>query len=153
MQPQSRSDPTASGSGPHRLESDGPGCASPRVLIVEDDADVRKMLEVALDSFGFTVRAAESSFRAQDIVRGDRFDVVLIDLQLPIKDGAETWAMIKAIDPNVRCCFISGSATNCTVEDLMRLGADGFLNKPFPLAALKQMILDSHSKRRLAQTG
>jgi len=118
----------------------------PVILVVEDDADVRKMLEIALLSFDFLVHPAATCTEAQETLRREKCDVILMDIQMSGTDGLETWTILKSIDPAVRCCFISGYAGKYTYEDMVGAGADGFLQKPFQLEELCKLILDSIGK-------
>lgn len=131
------------------LDQNGAKARPPTILVVEDDTDVRKLLEIALLGFDFVVKSAATCKEAEEILRREKCDVVLMDIQMPVMDGLETWAILKTIDPTVRCCFISGYAGKYTYEDMMGAGADGFLQKPFHLEELRKLILDSIGKGRV----
>lgn len=119
---------------------------APVILVVEDDAAVRQLLEMAVRSFNFTVRSAATGKEALEIYRHEKIDMVLIDVQMPATDGPETLARLKEIDLGVVCCFMSGYTGKYTPAELASLGAVGFLQKPFHLEDLRALILESLAK-------
>jgi len=111
-----------------------------RVMVVDNDAGVRKMLDVALRALNLNVSLAENAKEAFEIYRTQKVDFVLLDVQMPEMDGRQTLAKLKTIDPGVVCCLMSGSETIAS-DEISRLGAVGFLQKPFLLEFVRQMIL------------
>ena len=112
------------------------------ILVVDDNEGIRRMLQSALRALNFEVRAAGSGDEALDLFRRHTIDLVLLDVQMPVMDGPETLARLRQIDPQVRCCFMSGNSGAYTVEELLRRGATHVIQKPFRLADLRQAILD-----------
>jgi CheY-like chemotaxis protein len=115
----------------------------PEVLVVEDEGGVVRLLELALRQYGLAVRPAGDGREAVRLFREHRGDIalVLLDVQLPGLDGPATLALLKEIDPTVRCCFMSGHTGKYTTEDLLALGAAGVLEKPFPPMAEVTRVL------------
>lgn len=120
-----------------RVRRSGLGC---EVLLVDDEPGVRVMLNFALRFHAFTVRAASSGEEGLELYRAykDTVRVLLLDVQMPGLDGAQTLAAIREIDPGVRCVFMSGHTGRYSADDLLALGAARVLQKPF--ASLDQMI-------------
>jgi DNA-binding NtrC family response regulator len=110
-----------------------------RILVVDNDAGVRHMLELAIPTFGFSVLLAASGAEAVEIYQSETVDFVLLDIQMPGMDGMQTLAALKIIDPGVMVCFMSSSSIP-TSDDLARLGAVGFIQKPFHLDDLRRII-------------
>ena len=106
------------------------------ILVVDNNLEVLKIIDVAIRSFGFNVRMANGGAEALEIYRSEKIDCVLLDVQMPDMDGPKTLAALKKIDSNVLCWFMSSSA-----EAVGLPGAAGFLQKPFSLDRL-QKILD-----------
>src|SRR5262245_11971981 len=79
------------------------------VLVVDDEALIRSMLNTGLAQYGFEVRLAASGREAIEIYSRDfsEIDLVLLDVRMPGLDGPQTLARLEAINPNVRCCFMS----------------------------------------------
>jgi CheY-like chemotaxis protein len=120
-----------------RVRRGGLGC---EVLLVEDEPAVLRMLDFALRSHAFTVRRAARGEAAVEVYQRHRetIAVVLLDVQMPEMDGPQTLAALRAVDPEVRCVFMSGHTGRYTDEELRALGVAHVLQKPF--SSLDQVI-------------
>lgn len=102
------------------------------VVLVDDAADVRMLLQVLLELEGFTVTAAADGPAGLAAVRAARPDVVLLDVQLPGMDGTEVLRHLRD-DPataGLPVVLLTGAPAQDT-EELLGLGATGVLRKPF----------------------
>ena len=68
------------------------------------------------------------------------FDLVALDMIMPEMSGKETYERLKEIDPDVKVLLVSGYSLNKQVEELMDLGCNGFIQKPFDILQLSQKI-------------
>jgi CheY-like chemotaxis protein len=103
--------------------------ARPGVLVVDDDELLRVALGSALRRAGFTTHLAASGPEALDLYRRQGgIGAVLLDVSMPEMTGPQTLAALRAVNPAVRCCLMSGYDT----QDVRGLG-DDFLLKPFLL--------------------
>jgi CheY-like chemotaxis protein len=120
-----------------RVRRDGLGC---EVLLVDDEPAVLGLLDFALRYHAFTVRRAGSGEEAVRTFRSHHATLaaVLLDVQMPGMDGTQTLAALRAVDPHVRCVFMSGNTGRHSAADLRALGAAEVLEKPF--ASLDQVI-------------
>jgi CheY-like chemotaxis protein len=111
----------------------GPTPPGPCVMVVDDDPGVLGMLDESLRREGFSVRLAATGPEAIRIYRRFRrnIDVVLMDVNMPALDGPATLRALRAIEPDVRCCFMSGNLGEYREADLIRLGATNVIGKPF----------------------
>jgi CheY-like chemotaxis protein len=114
----------------------------PGVLIVDDDEGVREVLAVVLADEGYPVWLAGSSREAIELYRQHRAEIglVLLDVWLLDPDGVRTFAALLQIDPQVRCCFMTGGGSPYGDADLRDLGAVEVLQKPFRLATLREVV-------------
>lgn len=112
------------------------------VLVVDDDDLVRQMLQVNLQRQGFAVWLAANGTEAIDLYRRVRDDVVvvLLDVRMPGPDGLQTLQVLRGLDPDVRCCLMSGYADEFRLDDLLKTGARHFIPKPFRLPELTRVI-------------
>ena len=96
----------------------------PVVLVIDDEARVRTLLNVALRQHGFAVKLAASGAEAMNVYRECQcqVDLVLLDVLMPEMDGPQTLAALREINRKVRCCFLTGIRT-VTDDELRRLGA------------------------------
>ena len=81
-----------------------------KILVVDDDANVREMLSYQLRNAGYEVADAASGEVAIDLLRHDSYDLVLLDLIMPGKPGVEVLREIQAMNPFQWCIVISGLA-------------------------------------------
>ncbi len=105
----------------------------PEILVVEDEEAVRRMLAMALGHYGFDVRLAGSGAEAVRLYEQHHSSiaVVLLDVQMDGLDGPGTLAALQRINPQVRCCFMSGHTGRYTSGQLQAMGAAHVLPKPF----------------------
>lgn len=112
------------------------------VLVADDDDAVRRVLGAGMRSQGFVVWLAVDGPEAIDLYRiyRDSIGVVLLDVRMPGLDGPGTFAALREINPDIRCCFMSGDPGHYTDQMLLDLGAAGVFRKPFPLGEVAQQL-------------
>ena len=115
------------------------------VLVIDDEATVRTLLALCLRSAGFTVWQAANGREGLELYRARpaEIDLVLLDVRMPGLDGPRTFAALREIDPEVRCCFMSGDSGDYTVGELLAAGAIGFLSKPFRVAEVEELVKEA----------
>jgi len=120
-----------------------------RLLVVDDEAPILRLLRNYLESRGCSVETASGGLPALELVRERSFDVVLLDLVMPDLDGVATLKQIKAEDENVSVLMMTGFGTVKSAIESLRSGADDFLLKPLSLEALGLIIERVREHRRL----
>lgn len=110
-----------------------------RALVVEDDEDIRSLIEFTLSTQGFKVHAVDSGLAAVEEIRTFDPDLVTLDLGLPGIDGIETCRRIRELS-DVYIVMIT--ARDDEIDRLLGLetGADDFLSKPFSVRELKARV-------------
>ncbi|NCO59648.1 MAG: sigma-54-dependent Fis family transcriptional regulator [Deltaproteobacteria bacterium CG_4_8_14_3_um_filter_51_11] len=111
-----------------------------KILIVDDEAVVRKAVERALQTRGITPRSASNGKEALGFLAGQRFDLVLLDIRMPDMDGMELLQIIKSKHPSTEVIMITGYPTIETAVDCIKLGATDYLVKPFRLSELEAAL-------------
>lgn len=124
----------------------------PRVLVVDDDPQVLKLLRVNFELEGFEVMSATNGEEALELVRGDTPDVVVCDVMMPGIDGLEVVRRLRAHPDTVSLplVVVSAKAQQADVRAGLKLGADEYVTKPFDPAELieiVQRLLDERSTR------
>ena len=119
----------------HQVVRLAAGCA-PQVLIVDDVATNRQMLEQMLESIGVGVRQVDSGEEALKTVRQGRPDLVFMDIRMPGMDGVETLHRLRQEHGPLPVAAISASVMAHEKQYYLRSGFDAFLDKPFRLEAL-----------------
>jgi CheY-like chemotaxis protein len=114
------------------------------VLLVDDEDGIRMVAGRILEQLGYHVLSAESGLRALEIYRreGDRIDLVILDMLMPGKGGAETFQDLIGIDPGVRVLLSSGYSLDGEAQRVMAAGARGFIQKPYRLAMLSHKVAE-----------
>lgn len=110
-----------------------------RALVVEDDEDIRSLIEFTLTTQGFTVTSVDSGLDGVEAVRNENPDLVTLDLGLPGIDGIETCRRIREISD---AYVVMITSRDEEIDRLLGLetGADDFLSKPFSVRELKARV-------------
>jgi len=109
-----------------------------RVLVVEDEDKLRRVIELQLTSAGFDVDKAATAEEGIKVV--DRADLVLTDLRLPNMDGLQLLALIRRQNAQVPVIVMTAYGSIETAVESMKAGATDFLLKPFSLDHLMQVV-------------
>ncbi|MED4583323.1 sigma-54 dependent transcriptional regulator [Brevibacillus choshinensis] len=112
-----------------------------RILLVDDEANVRKALSTSLRKAGYDTKEAASGVEALEQLEAYQPEVMLLDLRMPELDGMETLRRLKqrkGPSPSVVMMTAYGSAND--VMEAMRLGAYDYVQKPFDLTQVKQVV-------------
>ncbi|WDV46391.1 response regulator transcription factor [Clostridiaceae bacterium M8S5] len=102
------------------------------ILIVEDNKDVNHMLRETLIDVGYTVKSVYIGIDGINEIRNNNYDLVLLDIMLPYKSGDQILKEMRAFS-DVPVIIISAKDTVSTKIDLLKLGADDYITKPFDL--------------------
>ena len=126
---------------------------SQRILVVDDEPQIRDLLSVYLIRQGFDVVTAASSQETLEILGKNTIDMVVLDIGLADEDGLKLLEEIKKGRPNVRVVMLTGMGF---VEDLLQeahqKGADGYVSKIVPLDELLTAIKRGFSTGTLLQS-
>lgn len=121
-----------------------------RILVVDDDADFRENLLDILEAHGYDAVAAVDGFAALDrIKRSEHFDVVLMDIKMPVMDGVETFRQIKAIDPDSVVIMVTAYSRDELVKDALREGAYAIFYKPVEIEKLLGVVEEASEEGML----
>ena len=107
-----------------------------KVLVVDDDQDLRDNLVEVLSDNGFSPSSAENGEDALEKLQADKFDLVLLDSVMPGMDGMETLPLIKRNHPKTRIIMLTAFSTVNSAVEAMRSGADDYITKPFKIDEL-----------------
>jgi DNA-binding response OmpR family regulator len=113
------------------------GTADPTVLVVEDDPSLRMLCRVNLELDHYRVLEAESLSRAEEHVRNEAIDVVLLDLHVGERDGRELLPLLREQQPDAAICLLSGTSE---LDPPQEPDVQAFIRKPFELEHLTGTI-------------
>jgi two-component system nitrogen regulation response regulator NtrX len=119
------------------------------ILVVDDEAGVRASLAGILGDEGYAVHAVETGEAALAALAARRFDLVLLDVWLPGRDGLEVLGRIRETDAELPVVVISGHGTIETAVKAVRLGAQDFVEKPLSLEKTLLAVRNALQRRRL----
>ena len=107
-----------------------------KVLIVDDEASLRRALRVTLASLGFEVGEASTGEQALALLGADHYDVVLLDIEMPGIGGIETCKEIKRLSPRPVVLMLTVRDSEEDKANAFEAGADDYFTKPFRLPDL-----------------
>jgi len=115
---------------------------SERILVVDDEAPIRRLVETVLAGKGYQVVGAADGLEAIDLLRdaGRRFDAVLLDLNMPGATGIEVLRIAREVCPETRVLVVTGHLDTDVRSELERLGQHEFLRKPYSLDELGRLL-------------
>jgi len=111
-----------------------------RVLVVDDEAEVRALLEDFLAPKGYRVRSVADGAAALREVMKEAPDLVLLDIDMPRLDGIEALRAIRGVAREVRIVMISGKASPDTAKQALVYGAFDYIAKPFGLDHVSEVV-------------
>ncbi len=124
---------------------------NPKVLIVDDDASHRRMLEAVLTAEGYSVTHAEDGRQAVSAVEDRFYDLILMDVRMSRMSGIEALKEIKEISPGIPIIIMTAYASVGSAVDALKAGAYDYLTKPLDIDELKILIEKAFQFRRLEQ--
>jgi two-component system phosphate regulon response regulator PhoB len=126
---------------------------SARVLLVDDDRDIRDVVEAMLDAVGLTVEAATSAEEALERVRASAYDLVVLDWNLPGMTGIELCRLIRrdAALATLPVLFLTAHASSKDIVEAFASGADDYVVKPFRAPELGARIFGLLRRARMTQ--
>lgn len=114
---------------------------SGKILVVDDESSVRTVLQLSLERLGYSVTAVENGNLALDrYVAEGGFDLVILDMIMPELSGAEVFKRLKQIDGDVAVLVSSGFASEDEINKILRDGGRGFIQKPYTIEDLSQVV-------------
>lgn len=120
-----------------------------RLLVVDDDPEIRQTLAEVLSYDGYVVEVARDGIEAQQLLTREEYDIVLCDVRMPGKDGMELLEWARQHRPEVEFIMLSGHATIETAVAATKKGAFDFMEKPLDLPRLEVLIRNATEKRKL----
>jgi len=111
-----------------------------RILIVDDDENIRKVLETILEDEGYAVESADTGKKGIEKSEKSFYNLALIDVRLPDMEGIELLAKMRGTKPKMRKIIITGYPTLQNAVAAVNKGADAYVMKPFDVEKILQTI-------------
>jgi len=121
--------------------------ARARILVVDDEVEIRRSLQRLVTRFGYTVKSAASAEEADQWLSSERFDVLLLDIELPRMKGVEflSWALSR--DPEMAVIMLTGLDLPEVAIECIDQGARTYLVKPVEADFLRLALRDALAMR------
>lgn len=119
------------------------------ILVVDDERGIREGCKRILAAEGYLVDVAENGKVALEMVKSKTYDLILVDLMMPVMGGIELMEQVKRIDPEAIMIVITGFATIETAVDAIKSGAYDYVPKPFTPEQLMAVVGRGIETRRL----
>lgn len=113
------------------------------ILVVDDDEMSRHLFPSLLSKLGYTCKTAKNGQEAINILQNENFDIIFMDLSMPIMDGIETTQQIRSTSQNPQKPVIIALTANAWEEEKERClaaGMNDFMIKPYRLVAMEQIL-------------
>ena len=113
---------------------------SPKILLIEDEEDIRQSYVDMLDIFGYDLETAANGKEGLDLIKKTPFDIVITDLNMPVMNGLEVLRWVKKEYPLIEVIVITGFATIENAISAMKQGAFDYITKPVSIDHVKIVI-------------
>jgi len=121
---------------------------SEKILVVDDEEQIRTMAKDMLEGFGYSVTIVETGTEAAQIFEEQQgnFEMVLLDMVMPGMSGEKTLIKLREIDPEIKVLLTSGFSQSGRASEILKQGANDFIQKPYQVSELMlkiRSLLDS----------
>jgi len=120
----------------------------PPILIIDDEADMQETLRSILKK-DYAPQTAASGEEGLSKLRSGNFDLILLDIRMPRKDGLAVLAEIKELESSLPVIMVTASKDIKSAVEAMKLGAEDFISKPFEVIELLAIVEKALQKRQL----
>jgi len=126
-----------------------------RILIVDDDENIRKVLTTIFEEEGYDVESVETAKKAIERTKRKFYNLSLIDIRLPDMEGIELLTRMRDATPRMRKIIITGYPTLQNAIEAVNRGADAYILKPFDmekvLATIREQLKKQEEERKYSQ--
>ena len=119
-----------------------------RILIIDDDENIRKVLQTILEDEGYLVEAAETAKKGIEKSQKAFFNLALIDVRLPDMEGIELLTKLRDTKPKMRKIIVTGYPTLQNAVSAVNKGADAYVLKPFDVEKILITIKEQLNKQK-----
>jgi len=115
-----------------------------KVLIAEDSSVIQNLTKKILMVQNYTIESAKNGQQVLDMIQKDNFDIILMDINMPIMDGMECAKKIRGLNDekksNIPIIAITGNARNYSIDDFKSVGINEYLQKPLNFDDLVETV-------------
>jgi DNA-binding NtrC family response regulator len=119
-----------------------------RILVVDDDENIRKVLVAILEEEGYMVEPVGTARKAVEVTKKKCYNIALIDIRLPDMEGTELLTRIRETTPRMRKIIITGYPTLQNAIEAVNRRADAYIMKPFDVEKVLKTIAEQLNKQQ-----
>jgi DNA-binding NtrC family response regulator len=127
--------------------------SSIQILVVDDERNIRNNLSMVLEAAGYKVDNAANGDDALALVKQGRYDIALVDIQMPKMDGLELLRLLRGLRPKMAVVMLTAYGTIKRVVEAMKLGAVDFLEKPFDPKMIQALCEEILQRQKIGASG
>lgn len=119
-----------------------------RILLIDDDADLRTVLKAEFVRAGYDVSVAPDGVRGFQLVLDDPVDLIILDLNMPHRAGLETLRLIRSVSSTIKVIIFTGIIDDHTLAEVHKLGVSNIVFKPTSMKDLLSSVrlaLEAHT--------
>ncbi|WP_420318168.1 response regulator [Ekhidna sp.] len=116
---------------------------SKKIIVAEDSSVIQNLTKKILSQLNYEISSVKNGQQVLDLLGKNDFELVLLDIHMPIMDGMECAEKIRAMDGNnkdIPIIAITGNANNYTMDDFEAVGINAFIPKPLNYDSLVEMV-------------
>jgi two-component system KDP operon response regulator KdpE len=122
-----------------------------RVLVVDDERSIRRALHATLSTLGFDIDEASGGEQAVSFVRTERYDAILLDINMPGMGGIEACRTIRSLSPQLPIVMVTVRDDDDDKVEALDAGADDYVTKPFHVRELMARVRAAVRRSRATQ--
>lgn len=122
-----------------------------KILVIDDESGIRSSLKGILEDEDYTVKTTDTGEKGLELLRGENFDLVLLDIWLPKLNGLDVLEKIKKIEENIQVIMITGHGSIEAAVRATKLGAFDFLEKPLSLNKVIVTVTNAIKQKKLEE--
>jgi DNA-binding NtrC family response regulator len=123
------------------------GMSKYRILIIDDDENIRKVLQTILEDEGYMIDTADTAKKGIEQSEKTFYNLALIDVRLPDMEGIELLSKLRNTKPKMRKIIVTGYPTLQNAISAVNKGADAYVMKPFEVEKILETIKDQLKKQ------
>lgn len=122
-----------------------------RILVADDEQGIRQLLTLVFSRAGYDVRTAENGAQALAMLQAQPAELLISDIRMPDMDGIELLRRVREDAPHTRVVMMTAFASLETAREAFKLGAEDFVQKPFDVEELKEIVKRTFERLQLEQ--
>jgi len=122
-----------------------------RILVIEDEKSMREVMKILLEEEAYDVTVAVNGEEGIGLLRDNLYDLVITDIRMPRADGFQVLRHVREYAPDTMVIMVTAFGTTESAIDAMKMGAYGYVQKPFKIDEIRLSVRKALEKKRLSE--